>query len=589
MGRTERSHKARVERIGFNGEALTDFLARLDQPDSPPNLRRHLREYPTVYVVEDHQTRTAGAKTFDVYVGETSDIRARTEQHLGPDAKSEGVWKMMKSSETSGMYVIGHPYFNKSLTLDVENRLMQYLSSVDAVQKIHNRRTNPQNDYYTRERFEEVFNQIWLGLREQDADLFPAESVIRDSALFKASPFHKLTQEQFEAKNEIRQAIDMALAEDRSGQLILVQGEAGAGKTVLVSSLFYELLRDPAEDATEGLDAYMLVNHDEQLTVYQQIAEKLGLWDKRQARVSKPTAFINARDPENKADVILVDEAHLLWTQGKQSYRGKHMLTDLIDRARVVVAVMDAAQVVAGNQYSTPTELEAMQARAEKVIALRNQMRIAGSDATLAWIRSFVDHGRIEPIPQDANYDLQVFTTPHDMHDKIKEQAVSPEHGLSRMLATYDWPYKGHARPDDGGTWNVEIDSFSVPWNRELRDRPKKQGVGAKEAWAEQAHTVDEVGSHFTIQGFDLNYAGVIIGPSVKYRDGRVVFDRSASHNKQVTQKRTLQDGTKADVSEELLRNQLNILLTRGVHGLYLFAVDDELQQALLKAQEEKS
>ncbi|WP_235697653.1 DNA/RNA helicase domain-containing protein [Corynebacterium diphtheriae] len=32
-------------------------------------------------------------------------------------------------------------------------------------------------------------------------------------------------------------------------------------------------------------------------------------------------------------------------------------------------------------------------------------------------------------------------------------------------------------------------------------------------SWAEKPHTINEVGSIFTIQGFDLNYAGVIIGP----------------------------------------------------------------------------
>ena len=32
------------------------------------------------------------------------------------------------------------------------------------------------------------------------------------------------------------------------------------------------------------------------------------------------------------------------------------------------------------------------------------------------------------------------------------------------------------------------------------------------------------------------------------------------------------------------LRNELNVLLKRGVHGLYLFAVDPELQAALKEA-----
>ncbi|MBE7342769.1 DUF2075 domain-containing protein, partial [Staphylococcus haemolyticus] len=36
--------------------------------------------------------------------------------------------------------------------------------------------------------------------------------------------------------------------------------------------------------------------------------------------------------------------------------------------------------------------------------------------------------------------------------------------------------------------------------------------------------------------------------------------------------------------SDMLLRNELNVLLTRGVNGLYIYAVDDQLREALKKA-----
>ena len=55
------------------------------------------------------------------------------------------------------MYVIGHELFNKSLTLDIENRLMQYLLSVENISRVHNSRTNQQNEYYTSEMLDEIF------------------------------------------------------------------------------------------------------------------------------------------------------------------------------------------------------------------------------------------------------------------------------------------------------------------------------------------------------------------------------------------------------------------------------------------------
>ena len=100
-------------------------------------------------------------------------------------------------------------------------------------------------------------------------------------------------------------------------------------------------------------------------------------------------------------------------------------------------------------------------------------------------------------------------------------------------------------------------------------------------SWIEQSQTIHEIGSTFTVQGFDLNYVGVIIGPSVKYRDGKIIFDISESKNKSAVQNRKLESGEMINYGETLLRNELNVLLTRGVNGLYVYAVDEELQQAL--------
>lgn len=77
---------------------------------------------------------------------------------------------------------------------------------------------------------------------------------------------------------------------------------------------------------------------------------------------------------------------------------------------------------------------------------------------------------------------------------------------------------------------------------------------------------------------------GVIIGPSVKYRDGKIIFDIGESKNKSAVQNRKLDSGELVNYGEILLRNELNVLLTRGVNGLYIYAVDEELQQALKNA-----
>lgn len=95
----------------------------------------------------------------------------------------------------------------------------------------------------------------------------------------------------------------------------------------------------------------MMVNHDEQKNVYSQIAQKLGLVDRYADVVCKPTSFINNHTVDEPIDVAFIDEAHLLLTQGKQSYQGDNQLQDIINRARVTVVMFDENQILTTEQY----------------------------------------------------------------------------------------------------------------------------------------------------------------------------------------------------------------------------------------------
>ncbi|OFV11950.1 DUF2075 domain-containing protein [Staphylococcus sp. HMSC13A10] len=539
---------------------------------------RYLLRYPTVYIINDKKREN----NFEVYVGETADIRNRTRQHLNADTKVKTFWEEFSESNQSSMYVIGHELFNKSLTLDIENRLMQYLLSVDNITRVHNSRTNQQNEYYTSDMLDEIFSEIWKSLNKENKSLFPIESIIKDSAIFKASPFHKLTQEQINAKEEILTKIKESILLDEDGQLIIVEGEAGSGKTVLMSTLLYELGKYHL-DLDKNLDIHLLVNQNEHVSIYNQIASKLGISNKNNKIVGKPTSFINNHSPDEKVDVVIVDEAHLLLTQGKQSYQGKNHLDDLLARAKVVVIVFDLKQVLTTEQIWEADKLNEyfdVTKSKNNLVTLKNQMRINSDDSTVKWIRNLVDNQTINTIPKDKKgYEIKIFDTPVDLENAIRNKAQHTDSGISRMLATFDWKYKDKP-PEDEGFWRVKIGNWSMPWNYQLKTKRNQ----SKLPWVEREQTIDEIGSTYTIQGLDLNYAGVVIGPSVKYRDGKIIFDESSSANKKATRRRTLEDGSKQYFSDMLLKNELNVLLTRGVNGLYIYAVDDQLREALKKA-----
>lgn len=576
-----------IYEVEYSKESLNHLEEKIQSKGKKE--QKVMLSYPTVYIVNDKKSPTK----YSVYIGETADIKRRTIEHL-KELRED--WQELSNSDQAKMFVIGHNHFNKSLTLDIENRLMQYLSSVEAVENLNNRRTNPQNDYYTSEELGSIFSEIWKKLQRKNKELFPLERIIKDSAIFKASPFHKLTREQMNAREDIILKVTEALNRNREGQLIIVEGEAGSGKTVLMSSLFYELSQLSLEDSEnvilKNTSQYLLVNHDQQLKVYEQIASKLGILSKRNPDVvSKPTRFINNHSEDEKVDIVIVDEAHLLWTQGKQSYRGQNQLDDLLKRAKVVVAVLDRNQILSREQYWDEQEmLETIHEVSlnNNYIHLENQLRINADKETVKWIRNLIDNGTVENVPVDSKeYAIEIFDEPREMYQEIRRKAQNEDSGISRVLSTFDWEYIDKKKPENEEYWNVKIGDWELPWNLQLPQTRQEKRKNRNRAWAEQAQTIGEVGSTFTIQGFDLNYAAVIIGPSVKYRNGKINFDKTASKNKKAVQMRAGKDGEKLDVSDFLLKNELNVLLTRGVNGLYIYAVDDELREALKKAKQQ--
>lgn len=573
-----------IKQIKDSRDAL-DFFEKVSLPKEDEKTQDIIMNFPTVYI---HNWQESG--DFEVYVGESNDIFKRTRQHYDA-ALDKSRWQSKLLEKDASLFIIGHEHFNKSLTLDIENRLMHYMMSVDRVKHVHNLRDNPQTSYYPMEELDDIFSKIWRGLRKENKDLFPTESAIKDSAIYKASPLHKLTKEQEKARDLIIQKVSKALENKETRQLIFIDGEAGTGKTVLNSSTFYELYCQ-AEENNRNLKCFLLVNHDEQITVYEQIAEKLGLIEKYGQVVGKPTTFINNHSKDEPVDVAFVDEAHLLLTQGKQSYRGKNQLNDIMDRARVTVVMFDENQILTTEQFWEAQILEQYRNQAkleENHIVLKKQLRMQADPATMDWIDSFTKERRVKKIPNTfGGYAIKIFANPELLDLEIQRRAQESDSALSRVIATYDWQYSSNHKMEDQVMkyWEVLIGKWHKPWNRELESElSKKEKRDIKGlAWAEQPQTINEVGSTFTIQGFDLNYAGVILGPSVKYRDGKIIFDPTASKNEKAVRNRTLSDGTKQKFGETLIQHEVRVLMTRGVNGMYIYACDPELRAALLEA-----
>src|SRR3989338_6074644 len=160
---------------------------------------------------------------------------------------------------------------------------------------------------------------------------------------------------------------------------------------------------------------------------------------------------------------------------------------------------------------------------------------------------------------KDLAYELKVYDDLGQMVTAIKEQ--EKVHTLSRMVAGYAWKWlskKNSTVPD------IVIGDTKLFWNSKIHD------------WVNSPNAINEVGCIHTIQGYDLNYTGVIIGQEMSYDPIKkvIVVDKS----------KYLDSNGHKGVSdpEELRRYIINIyktLLTRGILGTYVYVVDENLRQ----------
>lgn len=136
--------------------------------------------------------------------------------------------------------------------------------------------------------------------------------------------------------------------------------------------------------------------------------------------------------------------------------------------------------------------------------------------------------------------------------------------GLCRMVAGYAWKWKSDG-DKTGEIQDIIIDGIEKRWN------------GTRVDWVYSKNALNEVGCVHTVQGYDLNYAFVIVGEDLKYRDGRIIIDKKKYFDK---------NGKKTATEEELavyIRNIYYVLMSRGIYGTYLYVCDEELRSYFRK------
>ena len=533
--------------------------------------RLYANDYPTVYILYSDE------KSPQAYVGETSHLRRRMKDHL----------KNQNRRRLKRLLAIGCEAFNKSATYNIESNLISCMLA-DGKYVLQNRsQTSSEftmHNYFGKQFYsEKLFRLIWNQLIEEGIARNALDRV-KNSDVFKLSPFKQLSVSQNEL---VCAALDFCENAPMDGtSVLLIKGDAGTGKSVVLSTLFKALM-DRSEDPGSALcrsENYFLVNHTEQWKTYCKIAKRVeGL---RVGQFMKPTTFVNeSKRGAIAADVVVVDEAHLLLSRSDayNNFKETNHLEEIVKRCRVAVVVYDDRQVLKLKSYWDEARLKKIVETADRhtEFELTEQFRMQASREIVEWIDAFVNERKVLPMPaighadEESPFEFRIFEDASRMYEAIRRKDAACS--LSRMVATFDYEHKKDGRP-----YYVHEGSFRLPWNVPTD----------KDTWAERSETLQEVGSIYTVQGFDLNYAGVILGPSITYDEDTDRVKVLPDRYKDIESFKG-REGIPSDeldgIKERIILNSVNVLMKRAIRGLYIYASDEALRNRLMAIQGQAS
>jgi len=393
-------------------------------------------------------------------------------------------------------------------------------------------------------------------------------------------PDKHLTAEQQDVFNEIFDFCQDNLSNQTKG-LFQLNGDAGTGKSVILTQLFLRL-EQTAKD--NGTDNYFLVNHPELLKVYQENAG--GYKELRKNRFLRPTTFINRINKEHKSpDIVVIDEAHLLLSEADRynNFEQNNQLEEIIKLSKVVIIVYDERQVLKLKSFWSQKVIDNLVKRFQlhyQLATLHVQMRMQAPKKIVQWIDNLTNNLQLKPVNQQRpdflggnynGYDFRIYPDAEKMYQQLRQDNTTFQ--KSRIVATADYP-----STLDGKKHFVNEGEFHLPW-----DQYNYSNV----TWAQKESTIDEIGSIYTVQGFDLNYVAVIIGPSVIYDgDGKIKIDIAKYEDQEAFKKRHQADLKDVDAAKKaIILNSINVLLKRGVKGVYIYFHDSRIYDYLIENQ----
>ena len=398
----------------------------------------------------------------------------------------------------------------------------------------------------------------------ENSQIRPSKNLMDSVAsMMKGNREFRMIGEQQVVLQHILKAMDV-YEQTLQKQVLIIKGGPGTGKSVIAVNALSEVIK-------KGKVAmYVSKNAQPRKVFYRKLVDG-GLGSKNVNALFKSSdTFADAKP--NEFDMLLVDEAHRLSRKGGQYSHSVNQVKETINAAKVTVFFIDEAQRVSLEDIGSIQEItlwaERLQAKVS-TFEMKAQFRCAGSDEYLMWLDDLL---QIRPsnfkLLGKENYDFRVMDNPREMMSEIRK---NNRRNKSRMVAGYCWEWVSRKDTTKKDIVFPEY-KFAYQWN-----------LLSDQTWSITPGSVNQIGCIHTCQGLEFDYVGVIIGPDIIYRDGKILVDPSKRAKDDFTihgYKKMMNsdpEGTK-EIVRQIIKNTYRTLMSRGMKGCFVYVMDEELR-----------
>lgn len=370
------------------------------------------------------------------------------------------------------------------------------------------------------------------------------KSIMEDPTKALVGSGYGLSEEQMRIKQRVLNAI-----KSKEKKIFLVNGKMGSGKTLLAVAMLFEAI-------SKGECGFLAYRNNRLIntlrTAFGERKDLLQFYSvgRRGNFTGLAEENFDEEKLERELDFVIYDEA-------------QRMREDIIERAMARAAVTvffyDEDQTLIGDEVGTGKFFRETAQKLGKPVeesSLSSVFRLRGGDFAERFLKSIWNVS----VPEcPTTYDFRIF---RDFILLIKElRILKDKREKVALVASFT---KSSGRERD----KVRVEKPRIEWLMDPKTEYPKY-------WIEQKDALSKCASIYGCQGFEADYVGVIWGNDLIWKGEWIVNSEEIKDT--IGEKWSLKSIAEHNPIQALkmLKNRYNILLSRGIKGVYLYFEDE--------------